>query len=420
MLAQCPSVSNEDLLSYCITLPLRIKAAVDDTMSHDRHQRSRLLGFLRGWRKAPARRRAGPESDPPDWEPLSAMRAHLREHIGEIVHEHEVKGVHVRLLCISPHEGFPHAAIITSGMSAYAMPVPDDEDHAQVPRRAELMLLLPQDWELDAASLDEAKNGWLPILMHMLAFYPWSFGTFLANGHSMDLDMPFGETSFSSVLLAHVPGRSRGFHRVRVNSGAEGCNGEKSIAEEEIALYNVLPLYPEEVAFKREHGTAAIFERLRAHGVMDALRPGRVNTALVPLPPREEWPDDNLVDCDGHGPVLRAYVCCHLLQRENAPLGFHQPGDLIDGEVEQSPESAPAEAPDMDAAAAGSDGELDAGYAADREEEDDDNDRSAWCDACDAMLLREREWTDVAMAHADVRLVCEFCFYDISRLHRNA
>ena len=38
----------------------------------------------------------------------------------------------------------------------------------------------------------------------------------------------------------------------------------------------------------------------------------------------------------------------------------------------------------------------------------------AWCDACDAVLMREGEWNEVSEAHAQVTMVCSGC-YDRAR-----
>jgi hypothetical protein len=72
--------------------------------------------------------------------------------------------------------------------------------------------------------------------------------------------------------------------------------------------------------------------------------------------------------CSGHGASFRTYVCTHLFH--GTDQGFH---------------------------------------AAD----DPGNPRpDAWCDRCDAVLLREGDWTEAAEAFADVTLACGTC-YDI-------
>lgn len=75
------------------------------------------------------------------------------------------------------------------------------------------------------------------------------------------------------------------------------------------------------------------------------------------------------VSCGEHGERNACFVCCHL--KEGEALGFNLGYD--------------PEAPD----------EL---YPA------------AWCDACEALLEQEGEWTDRAQAEADIRLVCSACY----------
>jgi hypothetical protein len=91
-----------------------------------------------------------------------------------------------------------------------------------------------------------------------------------------------------------------------------------------------------------------------------------------------DTPDARLVRCGTHGEVLPAYVCCHLRLNSEQPLGFVEP-------------------------------EFD--------DDDEDNDAQAWCRACDAVLEREGEWSDAAIAIANVKMVCEFCFAKLREIH---
>ena len=78
---------------------------------------------------------------------------------------------------------------------------------------------------------------------------------------------------------------------------------------------------------------------------------------------------ESLVSCGEHGERNACFVCCHL--KEGEALGFNLGYD--------------PEAPD----------EL---YPA------------AWCDACEALLEQEGEWTDRAQAEADIQLACSACY----------
>jgi hypothetical protein len=85
-----------------------------------------------------------------------------------------------------------------------------------------------------------------------------------------------------------------------------------------------------------------------------------------------------VISCGTHGEVLPAFVCCHLVQESDRPLGFVEP---------------------------------------DVDPNDVDDDLQAWCGACDLMLQREGEWNDVSEGYANIRLVCEFCFAKLRETH---
>jgi hypothetical protein len=46
-----------------------------------------------------------------------------------------------------------------------------------------------------------------------------------------------------------------------------------------IALHTIMPLYPEEVEFKRRHGTTELLRRFAAHHLNEVADPARQNVA---------------------------------------------------------------------------------------------------------------------------------------------
>jgi len=343
---------------------------------------------------------------------VEQISAHVEQHLGKIAmvfHEKESPVVHVDVLYIAPSEDSPYARLITSGMSDLPMAIPDEYAQDGIARHAELMVTLPPDWRIDMESFQEERWYWPLRLLKRLARFAHQNQTYLADGHTIDNGEPYFEgTALCAALLARPPGVPRGFDRLRID-------GEK-----EIAFYCVLPLHAEELAYKREHGAAALLGLLRRHGLRAVIDNQRVNVVLNEPPEGVEEEDDGLIECASHGRVRRAFVCCHLLETEGAPRGFIEPGDA-DGEDgdEAGDEGTSGEATLAQADGTANDQAARAettASAGDAEEEEDD-DLAAWCSACDEVLMREGEWNDVSEAHADIKLVCEFCFADIKRLH---
>jgi hypothetical protein len=82
--------------------------------------------------------------------------------------------------------------------------------------------------------------------------------------------------------------------------------------------------------------------------------------------------DDDTFLCERHGPARAAFVCHHLVG--GSGLGFWH--------------SDNGPYPD------------------------------AWCDACDAVMMRTGRWTAKAQKFADIRIVCHRCYVNIRRRNR--
>ncbi len=47
----------------------------------------------------------------------------------------------------------------------------------------------------------------------------------------------------------------------------------------------------------------------------------------------------------------------------------------------------------------------------------EDDDFQAWCDTCEAVRQNEGEWNDITMAFAEIKVVCEKCYFEMKRLN---
>jgi hypothetical protein len=82
-----------------------------------------------------------------------------------------------------------------------------------------------------------------------------------------------------------------------------------------------------------------------------------------------ELTKDSRVVCGDHGPVLPTFVCRHLVAQSGT--GFNVPDEPVNPEWPF---------------------------------------RQAWCDECDALLMRVGEWNDESEAFAGITMICEICF----------
>ncbi|GAA3977411.1 DUF6882 domain-containing protein [Mucilaginibacter dorajii] len=83
---------------------------------------------------------------------------------------------------------------------------------------------------------------------------------------------------------------------------------------------------------------------------------------------------DKYIECDNHVSARTAFVCQHLIT--NTCAGFNEAFD-----------SDPA-----------------------IETEDE---HQAWCNKCEKTRLKEGEWTEEAMAFANIKVVCDQCYFEI-------
>lgn len=89
---------------------------------------------------------------------------------------------------------------------------------------------------------------------------------------------------------------------------------------------------------------------------------------------------EKYISCDTHESQRRAFVCKHLTK--NKKVGFEESFDTHEGMALLK-----------------------------------DDDFQAWCNTCEKVRLKEGEWNDTSMAFADIKLVCEECYFEIKELN---
>ena len=89
---------------------------------------------------------------------------------------------------------------------------------------------------------------------------------------------------------------------------------------------------------------------------------------------------DRYVECRDHEHQRIAFVCKHLIH--STKVGFQEAFDTFEG-MELS----------------------------------EDDDFQAWCDECEIARRKEGEWNERSMAFADIKLVCEKCYFEIKELN---
>lgn len=185
-----------------------------------------------------------------DPEEMDALEAHIDKYFGKsknVFHEIASPDIHVDIYIIEPTRKRNYYTLITSGMGAHRMNVPQELAEYKL-ERAELVIYLPADWNVYDHS---EKNYWPLRWLKILARLPIGEDSWLGWGHTVPNGEPFAEnTRFSGVMLINPE---------NVKKGADVCqlpNGE------EVNFYQVIPLYEEEMNFKVTHNAETLLGKM--------------------------------------------------------------------------------------------------------------------------------------------------------------
>ncbi len=181
-------------------------------------------------------------------EEMNAVEKHIEKYygkFGEVFHELVSPDIHVDICIIPPAKKRDYYILVTMGMGAHKMSVPDDLKGENL-ERAELMIALPPDWKIS----DSDECSYWPIrLLKSVARLPISADTWVGWGHTVENQEPYAEnTSLCGVLLIDPEvGRAEG-NRLVLPDG------------EEVNFYQLIPLYREEMDYKLNNGASALLE----------------------------------------------------------------------------------------------------------------------------------------------------------------
>jgi hypothetical protein len=195
-----------------------------------------------------------------------AIEAHVERHVGPIdnvFHELASEYVHLDVLQVPAREQRPWHTLVTCGMSALPMAVPDGADE---PRLAELMIALPPDWPLDQESWRDERHYWPVRLIKLLGRLPHVYGTYLATGHTVpngDPAEPYApDTDLCCALIAPPLLIPEDAFVLETEGGA-------------LQFYGVVTLYQDESELKLRHGMDPLVDALDEAEVSELVAPRR-------------------------------------------------------------------------------------------------------------------------------------------------
>lgn len=201
-------------------------------------------------------------------EELDAVENHIQRHFGpfdQVFHEIVSPDIHVDIAIVKPTPQRNYYVLVTMGMGAHYMTVPEELADAGVDR-AEMVICLPPDWNITGK---DEKDYWPIRWLKILARLPGEQDTWLGWGHTVPSNGPFAENTGLCGIMLVTPGA--------FGPAAATCilpNGE------EINFYQAIPVYEEEMEFKIAHGADALLEKINKK-YLEVVDIHRSNTCTV-------------------------------------------------------------------------------------------------------------------------------------------
>lgn len=201
-------------------------------------------------------------------EELTQYEEFIENHFGEfheVFHEIASPDIHLDIIIVPPTEENHYYKLITMGMGAYQMKVPDDLSQYEL-ERAELVLYLPPDWNINSS---KEEDYWPVRWLKTVARLPIECDTWLGFGHTVSSDQdntPYADnTGFCCMLLLSA-----------VNNQYQ-CLDFKMKEKGKINFYQLFPLYQEELEYKQHHNAEALLDLFDDNDIIPVVNIHRKN-----------------------------------------------------------------------------------------------------------------------------------------------
>ena len=174
-----------------------------------------------------------------------------------VFHEIPVLDLQLDVYFVKP-ENSTFNILLTSGMSTLKMNVDEQAGNPSELEFAELMMLIPKKIEFEQVYSGENKNDWIISILKRTAKFPHFYNTWIGIGHTIQAEKnmtPYSkETEYVGTLILPSVTFDKDFTEINKN-------GKK------INIYNVFPLYKNELEYKIENGYSKLLDLIiKANG----------------------------------------------------------------------------------------------------------------------------------------------------------
>ena len=185
-----------------------------------------------------------------------------------VLDEIESEIIHRDIFIIKSNKDRPYHILLSCGMSAIPMIIPDDVESSEL---CEVMMLLPKTWDINYESFSDEKNYWPFRLLKELMMLPHPNKTWLGYGHTFcydDSEEYAQEVGFNSAILLKSMELSGDFTEIKLKK------------DKKVEIYSIIPLYKEELEYKKENGTSKLLERFDEFDINEIVKIGRKNVCI--------------------------------------------------------------------------------------------------------------------------------------------
>ena len=197
-------------------------------------------------------------------EEMEAIEGHIQKYFGtfeNVFHELVSPDIHVDICMVPPSEERNYYTLVTMGMGAYPMNVPEELAEYKL-ERAELAIALPGNWKLKPEALKHEQWYWPIRLLKTLARLPIASNTWLGFGHTMDNEEDFAKHTKLCAAILTGPQDTEDGSEVCILPGGQ-----------EVNFYQVIPLYRDELEYKLAHDAETLLDKM--DGISFVVDPNR-------------------------------------------------------------------------------------------------------------------------------------------------
>lgn len=186
-------------------------------------------------------------------------------HYDEVIHEIVSPDIHLDIIVVPPTEENNYYKLITMGMGAYRMNIPEELEEYELDR-AELVMFLPPTWNIKS---EKEEDYWPIRQLKIVARLPIQCNTWLGYGHTIASDeeyTPYAmNTQFCCMLLLNA-----------LNNNYDNLN-LKMNTKGKINFYQLVPIYKEELEFKQCNDLNKLLELFNDENLNPVININRIN-----------------------------------------------------------------------------------------------------------------------------------------------